>query len=151
MLPRSPSTKLQGELAEVCFLWRATQLGFTISRPYGDARYDFVVDSGRTLHRVQVKSVSKPLRGVYRISTSSGRTAKKGYTSDEIDFLAGYVIPEDAWYIVPIALVPGYVCIHVCPHRRSRRKYERFREAWHLLRGCGADALVRVPSKSCDA
>ena len=29
-----------------------------------------------------------------------------------------------------------------------RQQYERFREAWHLLRGCGADALVRVPPRS---
>ena len=134
MRPRSPNRKIQGELAEVCFLWRATTFGFTVSKPYGDsARYDFVVDAGAGLRRVQVKSVRNLHRGAYRIATSSGKVSKKGYTPDEVDFFAGYVIPEDAWYIIPVRAVPSIVAICVCPHRPSQRKYERYREAWHLL------------------
>ena len=135
MRRRSPNRKLQGELAEVCFLWRATALGFTVSKPYGDsARYDFIVDAGAGLQRIQVKSVRQLYRGVYRIATCSGKVAKKGYTPDEVDFFAGYVIPEDAWYIIPVRAVPAIVALYVAPHRPSRRKYERYREAWHLLR-----------------
>src|SRR5206468_9494879 len=65
--------KPQGEMAELCFLCRATTLGLTVSKPYGDsARYDFVVDAGAGLLRVQVKSVSVMRRNDYRIAASSG-------------------------------------------------------------------------------
>ena len=79
--------KPQGELAELCFLCRATTLGLTVSKPYGDsARYDFVVDAGGGLLRVQVKSVSLMRRNDYRIAASSGSRLKRGYSAAEIDF-----------------------------------------------------------------
>jgi hypothetical protein len=125
----------QGEWAEVCFLHKAVAHGLMVSRPcLQTARYDFLVDSGSSLFRVQVKSVRQLYRDVYRIATCSGKVAKKGYTPDEIDFFAGYVIPHDAWYIIPARVVPSIVALYVAPHRKSRRKYERYREAWHLLR-----------------
>jgi len=97
---RSPShdRKGQGEWAEVCFLWRASALGFTVSRPFGDnARYDFVVDAGACLFRVQVKSVSVIDRNAYRIAASTGSRIKHGYTAADIDPLArgvGWLLSE---------------------------------------------------------
>src|SRR5947209_14734690 len=128
--------KGQGEWAEVCFLWRASAFGFTVSRPFGDnARYDFVVDAGAGLLRVQVKSVSVINRTAYRIAASSGSRIKRGYTAADIDFLAAYVIPHEAWYIIPIQAFDSIVSLRVAPHRRSNCRFEKYREAWHLLAG----------------
>jgi PD-(D/E)XK endonuclease len=42
---RELTTKRRGELAELAFTLKATALGFTVSRPYGESnRYDFIVD-----------------------------------------------------------------------------------------------------------
>ena len=126
--------KPQGELAELCFLCRATTLGLTVSKPYGDsARYDFVVDAGSGLLRVQVKSVSVMRRNDYRIAASSGSRLKRGYSAAEIDFLAAYVIPCDAWYIIPVSAFHSIVSLNVAPHRRSKGRFEQYREAWNLF------------------
>jgi hypothetical protein len=49
--------KRRGEIAEAAFLAKVASLGFTVSKTWGDSdRYDFVVDGGAGLRRVQVKS-----------------------------------------------------------------------------------------------
>ena len=49
--------KQQGDIIEVAFLHKAVALGFSVTKPYGDCEaYDFVLDSGCELWRVQVKS-----------------------------------------------------------------------------------------------
>ena len=130
--------KGQGEWAEVCFLWRASALGFTVSRPFGDnARYDFVVDAGAGLLRVQVKSVSVAHRADYRIPASSGGRKKKAYTPGQIDFLAAYIIPEDAWYIIPYKVLAPYnkrraFSLHTT-ESKVRNSLDKYRERWDLF------------------
>ena len=49
--------KKLGEQAEAAFLNKATGLGLSVAKPWGDSeRYDLIVGSGRRLWRVQVKS-----------------------------------------------------------------------------------------------
>ncbi len=56
-LPAHP--KLRGEWAEIRFLARASELGLRVSKPYGDCLpYDFIVEHGGRMFRVQVKSTS---------------------------------------------------------------------------------------------
>ena len=53
---------------------------------------------------------------------------------EEIDFVAAYIIPLDLWYIIPagvVAMRKG--SIWLAPWKRQS-KYERYLEAWHLLR-----------------
>ena len=141
--------KPQGELAELCFLCRATTLGLTVSKPYGDsARYDFVVDAGAGLLRVQVKSVSVMRRNDYRIAASSGSRLKRGYSAAEIDFLAAYVIPCDAWYIIPVSAFDSIVSLNVAPHRPAKGRFEQYREAWHLLRPARVAQSLACPERS---
>ena len=128
--------KAQGEAAESVFLCRAVSLGLTVSKPWGEsAKYDFIVDNGSRLVRVQVRSVSTPYENAFRISTASGNHAKIPYTRKDIDLLAGYVEPHDAWYLIPVEALAPVATIWVFPHRTSRRshRFERFREAWELL------------------
>ena len=52
-----PNTKRTGERSEAAFLHKAASLGFGIAKPWGDSeRYDFILDNGRKLLRVQIKA-----------------------------------------------------------------------------------------------
>ena len=53
---------------------------------------------------------------------------------EEIDFVVAYIIQLDLWYIIPagvVAMRKG--SIWLAPWRRQN-KFERYLEAWHLLR-----------------
>ncbi len=133
-MPSRFHPKLQGEAAESVFLQRAVTLGFTVSKPWGDsAPYDFIVEGGHRLLRVQVKSVTHARRGAYRFTACRGSSGKVPYSPREVDILAAYVFAEDAWYLIPIRAVGRRKMITLCPHRPSRRRFEKYREAWHLL------------------
>ena len=54
---RELNTKRRGELAEIAFAHKAIAQGFPVAKPFGDSeRYDFVLDGGQALWRIQVKS-----------------------------------------------------------------------------------------------
>ena len=134
MPARFRQPKRRGEWAEMKFMVRAAEAGFTVSKPYGDsALYDFIVDAGGVLSRVQVKSVSVAQRDAYRICSGSGHRSKTAYTPSDLDFLAAYVIPHDAWYIIPVAAFTPVKTLRLRPHHPSRRRFELYREAWRLL------------------
>jgi hypothetical protein len=125
--------KRRGEAAEAAFLARATHFGFRVLLPWGESNpYDAAVDFGRGLLRVQVKSAGSYNAG-YTIKTTgaNGRV----YTLDDIDFVVGYVVPEDIWYVIPVEAVGNRATIKF--HPRSRRvvkpMFERYRDAWCLL------------------
>ncbi len=135
--------KAQGEWAEIVFLAKAIALGFTVSKPYGDnLAFDFVVRAAGRTSYVQVKSGWARTHGAYQIRTShlvrqsrkGGRRINRAYRKTEVDFIVAFIVPENAWYVIPVAAVQHTPGIAVFPHVDcSRGKYERFREAWHLL------------------
>ena len=113
--PNRPTRKRQGELAELAFMSKAASLGFGVAKPYGDSeRFDFIVSRDHRLWRVQVKSTRTAKRGVYEISAHGCWGARDIYTKDEIDFIVAYVVPENAWYIIPIEATRGRkrLCLH---------------------------------------
>ena len=138
MRPKTRQPKLVGEWVELKFMVRCAEHGLAVSKPYGDsARFDFIVGNAPPLRRVQVRGTSiwsKSNCYLCRIVHGPKLTL---YRRDEIDFFAIYVIPRDTWYIIPLRAIRP-VRQHVClfPHvKSSRGRYERFREAWHLLAG----------------
>jgi hypothetical protein len=53
------------------------------------------------------------------------------------DFIAAYVAPHQAWYVIPIEALKGSKSIRLYPGGKSHRFgafYEDYREAWHLLK-----------------
>jgi hypothetical protein len=58
-----------------------------------------------------------------------GHTA---HAPGSFDFLAAYVVHEDAWYIIPVKLT-GQKLHNIIPESQTAT-YEDYREAWHLLR-----------------
>ncbi len=137
-LIRNRTPKALGELAEIAFSYKAATLGFGLSKPMGDNEpFDFVLNSGHRLWRVQVKST-------YHLGKSDGyslravRAALGGrsrtYTANDIDVLAGWIMPLDVWYIIPVQAFAPRKTIAVYPHRENHTgQFEPFREAWCLL------------------
>ena len=94
------TSKQLGEAAEAVFLGKASGLGFAVSKPWGESRpYDMVVDSGYGFWRVQIKCAASYRRREYVVTAQSHG---KPYTKDNIDFIVAFLIPEDAWYVVPV-------------------------------------------------
>ena len=52
------------------------------------------------------------------------------YTTEEIDFIVAYIIPETAWYILPIADVASKNHLMFYPNGKSQTGHERYRERW---------------------
>jgi len=130
------TSKQRGELAEMMFMVKATQKGFVTAKPYGDSRrYDFVLDVGRRLWRVQVKSSSAKQYGSYMLNLQRNANGEVvPYDASEIDFVVGYVMPCDAWFVIPVEAIAGRTTAKMCakgkPGSGTMRKYW---EAWGLM------------------
>ena len=137
--------KSRGEWAEMRFLVAAAEHGLQVSKPWGEmSHYDFVTGHESCLARVQVKSTTykikdSKIKDAYSCAVRGGH---RPYVGNVFDFVAAYVIPEDTWYIIPLAEIYGRGTISLYPnakindeHRKDERmKYEKYKEAWHLLR-----------------
>ncbi len=130
------SPKRSGEMAEAAFVVKATGLGLAVSKPWGDSeRYDFVVDSGARIWRVQVKSTGKPSLGGYEVrAIYSGAKHKDHYTARDIDVLVAHIVPLNLWYVVPAEELPESAILRFYPgderRQEGRGRFEKFREAW---------------------
>ncbi len=127
--------KKRGEWAESVFLVRAGEEGLPASKPWGDSSsYDCVVGRPGKFVAVQVKCTIAKLESGngYICSVCSSH---KPYPPGSFDFVAAYVIREDAWYIIPEKEIRGLKSISLCTTGLgSEAKYEQYREAWGLLR-----------------
>jgi hypothetical protein len=133
---RAVFTNRRGEIGEVAFVHKAMRLGFVVGRPYGQGRrYDFMVEGGRKLWRVQVKTCATLKNGLYQVNIRC-KTNRIGhaYAASEVDFVAVYVMPEDRWYVLPVLDIGGRVASFFCAKGSGRPDiYAQYREAWHLL------------------
>jgi hypothetical protein len=132
-----PNTKRTGERSEAAFLNKASSLGFGVAKPWGDSeRYDFILDNGRQLIRIQTKATNSLRAQAYE--TRATYTIGKGravYTRHDIDFLVAHIIPLDLWYILPVEVCTPAPMLRFYPHRQAKKmRLEQYREAWHLLK-----------------
>jgi len=114
---------------------RAAENGLPVSKPLGESdSFDCVVGRPGKFVGVQVKCTMARMKDGPGYACSV-RSNNKSYRAGAFDFLAAYVIPDDAWYIVPAKLIRGQqtICLS-SPHG----KYEQYREAWRLLRQAAA-------------
>ena len=132
--PQLP-TKRRGEVAEAAFLYKAASLGYSVSKPWGESdRYDFIVDVAGRCWRVQVKSAHSSSVNGYAFH-ACGNVYRKRYSPLDIDFIVGYVVPDDVWYVIPIAVFRTITTVKVFPSSRRRMsRYEKYRDAWHYFR-----------------
>ncbi len=136
--PDRRNSKRTGEISEAAFLHKAVTLGYKVTKPWGDSeRYDFVLDSGSRLWRVQIKSTSALHAGGYQIQPIHYvyGVKKLAYTSDEIDALAAHIVPLDVWYILPVSALGSGTSLRLFPDGGCKTaRFEHFREAWDLFR-----------------
>jgi PD-(D/E)XK endonuclease len=133
-----PRRQHQGEWTELRFMSEAARRGFTVLRPLSRGSvYDVMLDRAQRFLRVQVKSAGRPrkLPGVGRgtIYAFNTRRHNRAYRPHDLDFYALYIVPRDAWYIIPYSAIGPVqiLCIHP---DKPKHKLERYRGAWHLLR-----------------
>jgi len=107
-----------------------------VAQPYGTMHpFDFIVQGGQNIYRVQVKAVAHLRKGLYAVNVcrSQGR-GKRPYLASEVDFIAVYIISEKTWFIVPVREVVDRRMLMFRPKGSDRRDlYGHYREAWHLL------------------
>ncbi|MEK6884149.1 MAG: group I intron-associated PD-(D/E)XK endonuclease [Nanoarchaeota archaeon] len=89
------TSRLKGEIAHLKVKIRSAEKKFIISEPAIDARYDFIIDTGRELLRTQVKysdciDDSKSLK--IKLKTKSGKKYRP-YKTKDCDLILIY-IPE---------------------------------------------------------
>ncbi|HXM62214.1 MAG TPA: group I intron-associated PD-(D/E)XK endonuclease [Terriglobales bacterium] len=132
-----PNTKITGERSEAAFLAHALQLDLAIAKPWGDSRrYDFIIDNGARLWRVQTKCTECLRADAYetRATYTVGKT-RAVYTRADIDFLAAHVVPLDVWYIIPVEVCTPAPMLRMYPHRKAKKmRLEKYRNAWFLLK-----------------
>ena len=142
-LIRTRTPKALGELAELAFAFKAASLGFGVSKPLGDNQpFDFILNAGHRLWKVQVKSTYHIDETCYfnTVRAAVGGRSRV-YSAENIDVLAGWVMPLDVWYIIPVQAFAPRMGVEVYPHReKAMGQYESFREAWCQLACSGERA-----------
>src|SRR5512135_1569469 len=134
-MTRPPSTThIRGDRAECLFMAEAMRRGLYTAKLFNQsAGYDVLVDSGSgPIWRVQVKLAQHTSRRkLFSIPVRRGRNRARPITPADADF----VEPFSTWYIIPVPAFSPLNAICIFPEvAGSRSKYERFRDAWHLLR-----------------
>lgn len=106
-------TKSKGNITELACLIGFMSMGFDCSIPYGDcSKYDFIVDLGDELIKIQCKSSVNPLKkdgtrdldafcfSTITQTTNTKETIRKRYTEEQIDYFATYF--GGKVYVVPV-------------------------------------------------
>ena len=123
--------KARGEWAELRFMIAATELGFRVSKPWGESGpYDLITDHRGHFYRIQVKCTLY-MRDHSYVCTISSR--HHPYRPSQLDFIAAYVIPTNTWYILPLKATKGQKDLVLSPHLKNS-KYKKYEESGHLLK-----------------
>ena len=138
---RFTTFKQRGEWVELQFMAAAAQRRFAVSKPWGDTRaYDVGIEHGQNFLRVQVKSTTARSGAGYRCMFLPNHLKKCDYSLEQIDVFAAYVIPENAWYLIPAVLLLGKrrrtmaaLCPVAPPAKKASYCYEGYRENWNML------------------
>jgi hypothetical protein len=139
---RFRSLKERGEWVELQFMAEASRRRHLVCKPWGDSRpYDVGIEHGSHYIRVQVKSTTVRLGRGYYCQFRPDWSKGEGYRLEQLDLFAAYVIPVNAWYLIPAAVLLGrdprksLMLFPVAPpKRRGGYECECYKEAWDLLR-----------------
>ena len=129
--------KRRGELSELAFMHKSIALGFGVAKPWGDSdRYDFILDTGNRLWRVQVRSTEYLSHRGYSVHTYVYvKHQMVALTAREIDVVIAYIVPLELWYVVPVEAFAGVKNLWFYPNGSKKgSRFEIYREAWHLLK-----------------
>ena len=137
---RFSNFKQRGEWVELQFMAQAAKRRLAVSKPWGIQAYDVGIEHESNFLRVQVKSTTHRVGGGYRCMFRPKHRVTQTYTLNQLDLFAAYIIPLDAWYLIPATLLVGGDHISDlmlspigAPVKKASYRYECYREAWNLL------------------
>jgi hypothetical protein len=125
------STMDVGNISEALVMAAYANAGFWVSVPFGSGcAYDLIVDTGRRLLKVQVKTgwqrkgclTSKGQRRV-RDSRYNGM---RPYREGEVDYVAVYFPPTGSIYVVPFGVIGVDGLLRLMPSLNGQRKFIRW-------------------------
>lgn len=100
-------TNIKGLVTELQCQTYFTQLGYIVSVPLGPQRYDFILDTGKELLKIQVKSCSNTDPATLEFSTKSVHYNKTNgyynvhYNENEVDYFCTFF--ENECYLIPFS------------------------------------------------
>jgi hypothetical protein len=101
------------------------------------------VESGNRILRVQVKSTLYHRPGTTFYALALHRANNQPYAKDAIDFFVAYVIPADAWYIVPFHEAEGKKNDHAFQPSRKVRETQKIPRSLGLVAGRKSPPLAQ--------
>ena len=109
------NTQQKGQYAQLKVEIRAAELGYIVSKPTIDTRYDLIIDDGMKLHKVQIKygngKSPNDSDGVIVVDlrkwAGDKRTEKRSYHSDEVDAILVYIPAIDKICWIPPEIFDG--------------------------------------------
>jgi hypothetical protein len=140
-MPKFRNFKERGEWVEALFIAELLRRGYTILKPWGDSQpFDVALNFGNRIVRVQVKSTSYRVSTGYRCEFHPNIHGRQ-YTPKLLDFFAGYVVPQETWYLIPAPVLFNAsrepispMLFPMQPVKANTYHYECYKEAWRLLR-----------------
>ena len=113
------------------FATECMRRGWKVSLPVGeDCRYDLIVDTSKSLSRVQVKTCTTRTCRSYevkvRYGTVKGGAKFKSYSWKDCDLIAIFVVPLNTWWIIPVEKLKSYTL-------NLSKNYHEYNSAWHLV------------------
>ena len=134
--PAKPS-KTIGVTGEALFAFRALEEGLVLSVPVGDnSTYDFLVDNGSRISRVQIKSSTSRATGRPAVRYDfvlKHRSSNSKYDIGKVDVFGLVVIPERLIYIVPFSHVSHVTKCTVYLAENTTSKMAPYKERWDYL------------------
>jgi hypothetical protein len=130
-------SKALGEWVEMVFQCEATARGIVVSKPFGDNQaYDFIIDSGHTLLRVQVKGVAtvNENKNRYKVvfKRGNGASARSSY-GREVDLFAVYVVDWNDWFIIPGTEIHEKRSVMYFYPKGSFASSSQYRNDWEII------------------
>ena len=105
----------KGKFGEALVLTELIRRGFKVSIPFGNYRYDFLVEEDGHYNRIQVKYVGELTRKstITVVLHSISRKGRLKYSLNEIDFIVVFFKPKNSFYIIPYKDVVGKSAINL--------------------------------------
>lgn len=124
-----------GNIAEAAFALEALRQGLVVSKPVSTGEvYDFIVDSGKRLYKVQVKSTAfvyikndKEVFVQFQIQKSVNG-ARQSYVRTDFDILACYISVKNLWHFVHVN------DLGVANTLRFHFAGDKPRDNWHIFK-----------------
>jgi hypothetical protein len=125
-----PLTTVTGNLSEAKILAALVEAGYIVSEPFGDGhKYDYVIDDGVTLQRLQCKT-GRLKRGCVEFnaySVAGNSNGKRQGYSNLADVFGVYCPDNEQVDLVPVSQVGvGPVLLRIDPAQNNQQKRVRW-------------------------